>query len=182
MLETLITSKTRIKLLIKFFLNAGTKAYLRELASEFGTSTNSIRLELNKLTKAKLLKSENTGRTINYMANKNHTLFLDIHNVVQKYMGIDKVIEKLVRKLGKLESAYLIGDYAHGIDSGLIDIVLIGNVNRTEMDRISLKTGYEIKRKIRLLAISKKELLQLWKQLDMEHALLLWGNPIKFSQ
>jgi len=90
MLETLITSKTRLKLLLKFFMNPETRAYLRELASEFGESTNGIRLELNSLTKAKLLKSSNIGRTVVYRANKSHTLFTDIQSVVQKYVGIDR--------------------------------------------------------------------------------------------
>ena len=88
MLETLITSKTRLKLLLKFFMNPGTKAYLRELASEFGESTNGIRPELNSLTKAKLLKFSNIGRTVVYRANKDHTLFTDIQSFVQKYVGI----------------------------------------------------------------------------------------------
>ena len=44
MLETLITSKTRVKLLMKFFLNPGTRAYLRGLATEFDESTNSVRV------------------------------------------------------------------------------------------------------------------------------------------
>lgn len=182
MLDTLITSKTRVRLLMKFFLNPDTRAYLRGLATEFGESTNSIRVELNKLTEAKMLQSENKGRTINYKANTDHTLFSEIHSVVEKYMGIDKVVEKLIKKLGKLKSAYLIGDYARGIDSGLIDIVLIGNINRAEMDRISFKTGNEIKRKIRPLALSQKELHQLWKQLDMDHSLLLWGDAVKFEK
>ena len=58
MLNTLITSKTRINLLLKFFLNPGTKAYLRGLASEFDESTNAVRVELNRLTQAKILKSD----------------------------------------------------------------------------------------------------------------------------
>ena len=96
MLDTLITSKTRIKLLMKFFLNPGTKAYLRGLATEFGESTNSIRIELNRLTKANLLSSENSGRIIEYHANVNHALFNEIHSLVEKYMGIDQIIDKLV--------------------------------------------------------------------------------------
>ena len=58
MLNTLITSKTRINLLLKFFLNPGTKAYLRELSAEFGESTNSVRVELRRLSEAKLITSE----------------------------------------------------------------------------------------------------------------------------
>jgi len=38
MLEALITSKTRIKLMPKFFLNSASTGYLRGLASEFGES------------------------------------------------------------------------------------------------------------------------------------------------
>ena len=72
MLDSLVTSKTRIKLLLKFFINPHTKAYLRELAKEFGESTNAVRLELNRLTKANLLVSKNKGRTVMYNANTDH--------------------------------------------------------------------------------------------------------------
>ena len=99
MLESLITSKTRIKLLLKFFINPGTKAYLRELANEFDESTNSVRLELNRLTKANLLISQNRGRTILYNANKEHTFFRDIQNIALKYVGIDHIIENMVQSL-----------------------------------------------------------------------------------
>ena len=86
MLNTLITSKTRINLLLKFFLNPGTKAYLRELSAEFGESTNAVRVELNRLTDAKILKSSSLGRKIIYSnANKNHVdqilLRLDLTNM-----------------------------------------------------------------------------------------------------
>ena len=178
MLDSLITSKTRLKLLMKFFMNPGTRAYLRELAKEFNESTNSIRVELNRLSDAKFLSSENAGRTIEYHANVNHPLFDEISSLVKKYMGIDQVIDKLVKKLGDVKTAYLIGDYARGVDSGLIDIVLVGNINKIELDRIVNKRGREISRKIRPLVVTKQELQQLWTQLDMNHALLIWGEEI----
>ena len=178
MLDSLITSKTRLKLLMKFFLNPGTRAYLRELAKEFNESTNSIRVELNRLSDAKFLSSENAGRTIEYHANVNHPLFDEIRSLVKKYMGIDQVIDKLVKKLGEVKTAYLIGDYARGIDSGLIDIILVGKINKVELDRIATKRGKEISRKIRPMVVTVKELQSLWEQLNMEHALLIWGAPI----
>ena len=182
MLDTLITSKTRIKLLMKFFMNPDTRAYLRELASEFGESTNSIRVELNRLSKAKLLSSKNAGRTIEYRANTKHTLFNEIHSLVEKYMGIDQVIDKLVKRLGKVEAAYLIGDYARGIDSGLVDIVLVGDIDKIALDRIAEKRGKDMSRKIRPLVLNKKELQDLWLQLGMNQALLIWGDPVKPDQ
>ena len=176
MLESLITSKTRIRLLLKFFLNPETRAYLRELASEFGESTNGIRLELNSLTKAKLLKSSNVGRTVVYRANKDHTLFADIQSVVQKYVGIDHLVDDLISELGQIDAAYIIGDYAHGSDSGLIDLVIVGQVKVDVLQRLIEKTGEIISRKIRPLVLDREELQHLWNHLDIEHALPIWGE------
>tara|TARA_B100000519_G_C14141224_1_gene389917 strand:+ start:130 stop:675 length:546 start_codon:yes stop_codon:yes gene_type:complete len=179
MLDTLITSKTRVKLLMKFFLNPGTRAYLRELALEFGESTNSVRVELNRLKKAKIISAENVGRTIEYHANSEHSLYHELQSVVRKYAGVDKLVDTLINKLGQIETAYLVGDYARGIDSGLIDIVLIGNINKIELDRIAERHGKNISRKIRPMVVTKKELHNLWSQLDMDHALIIWGTPVE---
>ena len=178
MLDTLITSKTRVKLLMKFFLNPGTRAYLRELATEFGESTNSVRVELNRLSKAKIISSENVGRTIEYHANVDHSLFNELQSLVRKYAGVDKLVETLIKKLGDVTTAYLVGDYARGIDSGLIDIILIGKINRIELDHIAERRSKDISRKIRPMVVTIKELQSLWGQLNMDHALLIWGAPI----
>ena len=96
MLESLITSKTRIKLLLKFFLNSSTKAYLRGLESEFGESTNAIRLELNRFEKAGMLSSQNEGNRKVFSANTSHPLFPEIQNLLRKHLGIDQLIEDLL--------------------------------------------------------------------------------------
>ncbi len=176
MLDTLITSKTRVKLLLKFFLNPGTKSYLRGLATEFGESTNAIRVELNRLTEAKLLKSVNSGRTVEYRANKNHSLFKDIQSVVKKFVGIDKVAEELAAKLGDIRAAYIIGDYAQGNDSGLIDLVLVGQVDDEKLKEVTKKTEELIDRKIRTLVLAPTDLEKLQSRLDIEHALFIWGK------
>ncbi len=182
MLDTLITSKTRIKLLMKFFMNPGTRSYLRELASEFGESTNSIRVELNRLYKAKIISAESVGRTIEYQANKEHSLYNEIRSLVQKYAGVDKLIETLIIKLGQVESAYLVGDYSRGIDSGLIDIILIGDINKIELHRIAERRSKDISRVIRPMVITVKDLHKVWDQLDMDYALLIWGKAITRKQ
>jgi len=176
MLNTLITSKTRINLLLKFFLNPGTKGYLRELAAEFGESTNAIRVELNRLSEAKLLQSTNLGRKIIYKANKNHNLFRDIQNVVRKYVGLDHLVEDVVSRLGSVDVAYVIGDYARGIDSGLIDVVLVGTVDSESLENFVFKTGNLINRKIRPLVLDSEEFEKLWVRLDIDHALPIWNK------
>ncbi len=81
LLQTLITSKTRLRLLLKFFLNSNNISWLRDLESEFGESTNAIRVELNSLEKAGMLKSRMVGNKRIYRANSAHPLFDDIHNL-----------------------------------------------------------------------------------------------------
>jgi len=75
MLDTLISSQTRLKLLLKFFLNSSTSSYLRDLESEFGESTNAIRLELNRFEQAGLLSSASIGNKKMFSANTQHPLF-----------------------------------------------------------------------------------------------------------
>ena len=175
MLDSLVTSKTRIKLLLKFFINPDTKAYLRELSKEFGESTNSVRLELNRFTNANLLISQNKGRTILYNANTNHSFFKDIQNIALKYVGIDHIAENLAKTLGEVKSAYIIGDYAKGIDSGIIDLILIGNIDREIHQQFIQKTEKLINRKIRSMLLTEEEFKKLDKTLDIDHALPIWG-------
>ena len=175
MLESLITSKTRVKLLLKFFINPLTKAYLRELAKEFNVSTNSIRLELNRLEKSNLLISQSQGRTVQYQVNTNNNLFKDIRSIALKYVGIDSLIENIINKIGDLSSAYIIGDYAHGMDTGIIDIVLIGNIDKNILNQLVEKTEILIHRRIKWLILEEKEFISLKDTLDISHALQVWG-------
>ncbi len=158
--EGIISSKTRIKLLVRFFFNPGTRSYLRELAKEFGLSTNSVREELNQLTKTRLLESERNGRQVYYSANAGHPLFPELKSMVAKVMGIDRVIDGIVNRLGNLECAYLLGDYAEGKDTGIIDLLLIGEIDPYHLNDLSRKTERYIKRKIRSLVLSQAGIRQ----------------------
>lgn len=175
MLETLISSKTRIKLLLKFFLNAQSKSYLRHLEAEFGESTNAIRLELNKFESAGMLTSNMEGNKRVFQVNKSHPLFGEIHNMVVKYVGLDKVIDTLVRKVGNLKAVYLVGDYAQGKDSGLIDLVLFGlDIDEHYMLKKTRKAEQLIDRRIRFLTFSNEASLKAY--LNDKPNLALWST------
>ena len=177
MLEHLITSETRIKLLLKFFLNPETSGYLRQLAKEFGESTNSIRIELNKLTAAKILTRKSRGRNKIYQANTQSTIFEDIRNIVLKSTGIDKVMSNIIQNLGELQLAFVRGDYAIGRDSGLIDLVIIGSdINKRELERVRQKTEQLIQRKISILLLTDKEYSKLKSSLEENPALILYKS------
>jgi len=170
----LIASKTRVKLLIRFFFNPEAKSYLRELAREFNVSTNSVREELNQLTKTKLLKTDRNGRQVFYSADTSHPLFPELKSIVGKVMGIDQVIDGIVSRLGDLEEAYLIDDYAEGKDTGIIDLLLVGNIDQYHLNDLSRKTERYIKRKIRSLVLSRDEYKKLLPELKKRPRVLIW--------
>ncbi|MBN2214916.1 MAG: ArsR family transcriptional regulator [Bacteroidales bacterium] len=175
MLDTLITSKTRIKLLLKFFLNKDYSSYLRNLESEFDESSNAVRVELNRFEQAGLLNSFTKGNKKYYKANDNHPLFKDIHNIILKYVGIDRIIENVVKKLGEIQKVYLTGDFARGCDNGIIDLAFIGkDINRTYLVKLIEKAENLINYKIRYLVYSPSELKQKLKNNSNGEVLLLW--------
>lgn len=155
MLDTIVTSKTRIKLLIKFFLNSATSSYLRDLEQEFGDSTNGIRLELNRFEEAGMLVSKMQGNKKIFKANTKHPLFSDIHNILLKITGIDQVIEKVLNRLGGLEQAWLVGDFAKGRDSKIIELVLVGSgIILSTLDEYVAKAESLINRQIKYEILS----------------------------
>jgi hypothetical protein len=157
-LDTLITSKTRLKLLLRFFLNSDVSSYLRNLETEFDESTNSIRLELNRFEKAGLLISGKEQNRKVYKANTSHPLFPDINNILRKSVGFDQIVEKVLGNLGSVKRAYITGDLAKGKDTRVINLFLIG----TEMDldyleRLVQKSRDLIHREINYVLLNEAE-------------------------
>ncbi|MCP4121434.1 MAG: ArsR family transcriptional regulator [Bacteroidetes bacterium] len=174
MLEALITSKTRIKLLLKFFLNPNTSAYLRGLSSEFGESSNAVRLELNRLEQAGMIEATSNGNKKMFQVNKKHPLFGSIQQIVMKYVGIDEIIQNVIRGLGNLEAAYMAGDLARGMDSNIIDLVLIGDINREYLSTTIEKAQTITNKKIRYLIYDELEATD--RDFNATNYLLIWSK------
>ena len=172
MLESLITSKTRVKLLLKLFLNTKTTSHLRELEKEFGESSNSIRIELNRLIDAGLLTSEKIKNRKVYKANTRHPLFDDINSILRKMVGIDKIVDRITSQIGNLESAFLAGDFASGRDSDTIELALIGeDLDRDYIENLVGKAEKMIDRKIVYLVLTSEQMLHF---LGDKPTLLIW--------
>ena len=155
MLEYIITSKTRLNLLVKFFVNIANRGYLNSLANEFGESTNSVRKELNNLTKAGYLVKKDSNNKVIYAANVNHPMFDIMQSIVRKHLGIEDIVQRILNKIGSIQKIVLLGDYAHGIDSGTIDVLIVGSdIDKNYLDEIQSKIEKEIKRKVNFLISS----------------------------
>jgi DNA-binding transcriptional ArsR family regulator len=174
MLDTLISSKTRLKLLFKFFLNSNTRGYLRGLESEFGESSNAIRLELNRLEHAGMLSSELQGNKKFFRANVTHPLYAAIQNILHKHIGLDRIIENVVERLGKVEKVYLAGKFARGLDSQIIDLILIGDIDKEYLVQLIEKVEKLINRKVRYLIFTEVEFDEATFKSFEQEPILLW--------
>jgi len=176
MIEALISSKTRVKLLLKFFLNSHATSYLRGLESEFGDSTNSIRLELNRFEEAGMLTSFTKGNKKFFKANTTHPLYGEVHNILLKYIGFDKIIEEVIDRLGDVDKVYVVGEFAKGLDSQVIDLIFVGNINKPYLIHLIDKAENLISRKIRYITYKADEIDQITELTSTIQPLLLWSH------
>ncbi|NVK04822.1 MAG: ArsR family transcriptional regulator [Flavobacteriia bacterium] len=179
MLETLITSKTRLKLLMRLFLNPESKGYLQGLASEFGESSNSIRVELNRFDKAGLIVSEQEGRKKMYRANRRHPMFDDVQRIIRKYVGIDQMVDHIAARMGNLDRIYIEGNIALGIQSQTIEVLLIGEeIDKEYTNQLIAKCERLIEKRISYLFIDVKDAETYLSRKDPNAILLVWNRII----
>jgi predicted ArsR family transcriptional regulator len=127
LLGPLITSKTRLKLLLRFFLNQNLSGYLQVLSKELDENTNCVRVELNRLEEAGLLSAEEQGRRKIYNVNTARPLITDLSNMLSEMTGIDQLVDDVVSRIGDtLQQVWVTGALAMGINSEEIQVTLVG--------------------------------------------------------
>jgi hypothetical protein len=173
LLDTLITNKTRVKLLLRFFLDPEASSYLRGLEEEFGESTNAIRIELNRFEAAGLLFSWEDKNKKMFAANQQHPLFSDIRSILRKHTGIDTIISKVINNLGNIESAYLNGMMAKSLDNSSLELFIFGDpIDQQYLLSLTNKATKLIKRNIICTALPGKDESAFLK--TNRDALLVW--------
>ena len=142
--------------MIKFFISQANRGYLNGLANEMGESTNSIRKELNHLYGAGYLEKIKTDKKIEYKANIKHPLFGVLRKVVLKHLGLEDMVETVLERMGHVKQIILVGDYAKGLDSGKIEVFLIGdNLDMEYIAQLEEKIEKLIKRKVSFYLANK---------------------------
>ena len=96
--------------------------------------------------------------------------------MVRKFTGIDQLIPQVLSKLGDIHSAYVVGDYARGMDSGIIDLVLVGEADKAYLQNLIDKVEPMLHRKIRYLTLNEDELEKFKATLKLDEAIELWSG------
>lgn len=180
-LDNIFSGKIRIALLTKLLLNPASKVYLRGLERDLGVSSNTVRLELNKLQEMHLIEaqedSENT-KVKNYVVNQGHPMFKTLRGIIMQFVGLDQIVDQIIKKLGNLDQVYLTGDLAEGRNSPFVDLVLVGEVDKPYLYQLIEKAEPLIQKKIRVGIYRNSEFTEsIISQLGIKMELLkLNGN------
>jgi predicted AAA+ superfamily ATPase len=159
-LDKIFTGKIRVQLLTKLLLNPSSTVYLRGLERDLGVSSNTVRLELNKLSDMQLIQEqtddENT-KTKHYSVNTKHPMFKSLRGVIMQYVGLDQIIENVLDKLGNVDEVYLTGDLALGRNNPFVDLVIVGDVDKSYLYQLIEKAETLIDKKIRAAIYQPEE-------------------------
>ena len=120
-----------------------------------GESTNAIRKELNHLQGAGYLEKVKVDNKVEYKANIKHPLFEVMQKVVFKHLGLEDVVETVLDRMGDVDQIILVGDYAKGRDSGLIEVLIGQGLNMEYIAQLEDKIEDLIGRKVSFYLASK---------------------------
>lgn len=103
---------------------------------------------MNRFEKAGFLASHSEANKKVFRVNTKHPLFNDINSIVLKLVGLDHVIDYVLQRMGDLKKVYLVGDLSQGIDSDIIDLVLVGDINEQFLKELIAKAEKKINKTI----------------------------------
>jgi len=131
MLEALISSNTRVKLLTLFLLNPESEYYIREIVRMCGENYNAVRRELANLESFGLITGQKKGNQQYYTVNRDFFLYDDLQKIVLKTEGIAKIIKEDLARLRDIECMFIYGSFAQGTAGAKsdIDLFIVGDID-----------------------------------------------------
>jgi hypothetical protein len=151
MLEDIIISRVRVKILQLFFLHPKTIFHVRDIVRRVDEEINAVRRELAHMEKAGMVSKEQRANRLFYLFRKDYLLYDDLLRLVAKTAGLGGDIIKSKPRLGKVKFAMLSGRYARGIakkSATDVDLLLVGTIVLPEL--AAIVKGEEARRETEL--------------------------------
>ncbi len=156
---TKLFSSTRAELLSLFFNNPDSKFYLREIARHIGKDAAGIKRELDTLVKIGILGREKRGIQKYYFADKRSPIFSEMKGLIFKTTGVEGSVKAALSRLKGVRAAFIYGSYAKGAEKedSNINLMVIGQVNITELNDMVMALEEKLKREIDYLVFDEQE-------------------------
>lgn len=134
MLEALIASRTRVKLLTLFLLNPGSEFYIREIVRTTSENINAVRRELANLEAFGLVTGQKKGNQQYFAVNTGHFLYHELQAIVLKTEGIASTLRAALAG-EEISCMFIYGSFAKGTagQKSDIDLFIVGGVDEDRL-------------------------------------------------
>lgn len=159
-LEDIIISRVRVKILTLFFTHPGTIFHVRDIVRKVGEEINAVRRELSHMEKAGMVSKEQRANRLFYVFRKDYPLYFDLLELIGKTSGLGWDIIKQKAKLGKIKFAMISGRYLRGTakkSSTDVDLLIVGNVVLPELSQLVKAEELRREREINYTAMTEEE-------------------------
>ncbi|HLD25055.1 MAG TPA: hypothetical protein VJB96_04020 [Patescibacteria group bacterium] len=151
LLEDLIISRVRVKMLALFLSHPGTIYHVREIVRQVGEEINAVRRELAHLEKGGMLSKEQRANRLFYRFRREYPLYFELMELIGKTSGLGWDIVKNKARLGKIKFAMLSGRFLRGLPhkgGNDVDLLIVGSVVLPELS--ALVKAEEVRRESEL--------------------------------
>ncbi len=158
-LDELLTSRTRGRLLTIFLPHPTEEYYLRELSRRTGLSLRAVQHELARLERLDLVQSHRRGQQKYFRANERHPLFADLKRIVYKTTGMGDVLRDALAPVKGIQVAFIYGSVAKGEDRSTsdVDLLLIGAPDADHLHETIRKAEETLGREVSFVTMSPAE-------------------------
>lgn len=135
LLEDIVISRVRVKLLNLFLQNPGQIYHVREIVRRTDEEINAVRRELSHMESVGMLSKEQRANRLYYSFRKDYPLYYDILSIVMKSTNLGGAILKNKVKLGKIKFAMFSGRYTRNepYNQDKVDLLVVGQIVLPEL-------------------------------------------------
>ncbi len=180
MLDDLITSKSRVKLLQVFLATPSEMYHVRELVRRTEDEINAVRRELAYLESKGILKREPRANRVYYYFSKEYPFYFDLLQIGSKTIGLGADILKNKAKLGKIKYAMFSGKFVRHVQKteDSVDFLVVGTVVLPELALLIKQEEQRLSTEINYTVMSEDEFVFRKKRRDPFILSVLSGSRV----
>ena len=186
MLEHLITSKAKRRLLKLFITNPDSAFYIREIAKLTGEPINGVRRELGHLESAGLVKPRREGNLKYYSLVKEFPFYPELKKIIYATVGLGDYLNNKFKEPQQIDLAFIYGSVAKNAETAKsdIDLFVVGEIDEADLHTLASRIEVDIRRNINYVLMTRTEFQERLNRGEpfvtrvmAEEKLVLKGNP-----
>jgi len=179
-LMPIFRSEVQGRILAVLFANPGVEFSVSNLANRAGTSLPTALRDVRRLSEAGILLIRATGNMRLVSVNREHSLYQAFSEIVLYSFGPLEILRDKLDGLEGVTAAYIFGSWAarysgeQGVDPGDVDLLLVGQFDRSKAFEIALQAAKQVGKEINVNNLSTDE----WKAEELGFVKTLKSRPL----